>query len=242
MHRACPNIRRTAICCTSIVLALASTIGVRADQYAIEPSHTSIIFGISHLGYSYTYGRFNDVKGAFIWDNANPAAGNFQVGISVASIDSNDEKRDQHLRAADFFNANQFPLITFQSTSVRPSTVDNANGNMFDVTGNFTMHGVTKQVTLPMKKLGEGQGPYGKYRCGFFCQTTIKRSEFGMTNMVPNIGDEVAVTISFEGVRQATAGSGNAPSAGSGSAAKPAGSASAPVGPAGAPSGSSGAR
>ena len=87
---------------------------------------------------------------------------------------------------------------------------------MYDVTGNFSMHGVTKQVTLPMKKLGEGNGPYGKYRCGFFCQTTIKRSEFGMTNMVPNIGDEVAVTISFEGVRTA-AGSGTAPAAGSGS-------------------------
>ena len=87
---------------------------------------------------------------------------------------------------------------------------------MFDVTGNFTMHGQTREVTLPMKKLGEGPGPFGKYRCGFFCQTTLNRSDFGMTNMIPNIGDEVAVTISFEGIREGgDAGSGTAPDAGS---------------------------
>ena len=72
-----------------------------------------------------------------------------------------------------------------------------------------------------MKKLGEGPGPYGKYRCGFFCQTTINRSDFGMTNMIPNIGDQVAVTISFEGLREGAAGSGSAPQpVGSGSATK----------------------
>lgn len=212
--------RQSLLVLTAGCLCLLTLKPTHAEQYAIENSHTSVIFGISHFGYSYTYGRFNEVQGAFNWDNNNPAACNFQVGIAVASIDSNDEARDKHLRNADFFNANQFPYITFQSTSVQPSA-NGANNNMFNVTGNFTMHGVTKQITLPFKKLGEGTGPYGKYRSGFFCSTTLKRSDFGMTNMIPKIGDEVAITISFEGIRQG---------AGSGSAQKPAGSATAPAG------------
>ncbi len=208
----------------------------RADNFAVDNSHSSVIFGISHFGYSYTYGRFSQIQGNFSWDNANPAASRFVVAIDAASIDSNDAKRDDHLRGADFFNANQFPQIIFQSTSVRPAQ-QNPKGNMYDVIGNLTMHGVTKQVTLPMKKMGEGNGPYGKFRSGFFLQTTLKRSEFGMTNMVPKIGDQVAVTISFEGIRQGATGSGSAPAgsgsttgAGSGSKPEPAGSGSAPQG------------
>ncbi len=223
------------VCLIASCLALTTTT-LRADTYTIDASHTSIVFGISHFGYSYTYGRFNRTNGNFVWDNANPAASQFQIAIDAASIDSNDPKRDDHLRNADFFNVKQFPVISFQSTAVRPaagSSTQNPTANMFDVTGNLTIHGVTKQVTLPMKKLGEGLGPYGKYRCGFFCQTTINRSDFGMTNMLPKIGDQVAITISFEGLRQ-----GAAP-AGSGSATTPPGS-----GPAGsAPkTGSSGTR
>lgn len=210
-----------------ILLGSSLTVSTtRAAQYDLDKSHTSILFGISHLGYSYTYGRFNEAEGKFTWDNANPAASQFQFLIKVASIDSNDPKRDDHLRNADFFNASQFPHITFQSTSVRPATSNNAAGNMYDVTGNFSMHGQTKQITLPMKKLGEGPGPYGKYRTGFYCQTTIKRSEFGMTNMLPAIGDDVAITISFEGLRVGAAGSGSSTAVGAGSAAKPAGSGS----------------
>gem|GEM_PF-130824 len=243
----------------TVCLAFAPINAAQADQYQLEMSHTSIIFGISHFNYSFTYGRFNEAKGDFVWNNANPAASQFRVAINTASIDTNDPKRDGHLRSADFFNANQFHQITFLSTSVSPAPTD-PTGKNYNVTGNMTMHGVTRQVTLPMQKLGEGLGPYGKYRCGFFCSTKLKRSDFGMTNMIPKIGDEVAITISFEGVRQGPAGSGSAPkgsatNAGSGSAPKPpAGSGSAPKPAAGsgstpkpagsgsAPKGSSGTR
>jgi len=236
MNRLSKSIVCFAVCCLTL-----SSSALRAENYMIDGSHTSVIFGISHFGYSYTYGRFNRVNGNFAWDNANPAASQFQLAIDAASIDSNDAKRDDHLRNADFFNVKQFPVISFQSTAIKPSP-QNPEGNMYDVTGNLTMHGVTKQVTLPMKKLGEGNGPYGKYRCGFFCQTTLNRSDFGMTNMIPNIGNQVAVTISFEGVRQEAAvpgsGSATAPGSGSGSGSVPvpAGSGSAPA------AGSSGTR
>jgi len=238
---------QSAVSMAVCLFGLASTNQAHAESYLIDESHTSIIFGISHFNYSYTYGRFSLGKGSnFVWNNANPSSSQFQLIIPTASIDTNDQKRDGHLRGADFFNANQFPQIVFQSTAVKPSGENN-----YDVVGNLTMHGVTKQVTLPVRKLGEGTGPYGKYRCGFFCQTTINRSDFGMNKMIPDIGNQVAITISFEGIRQGGAGSGSAPAgsaiaapSGSGSAAKPAtGSGLAPKGSGSAPkAGSSGTR
>ncbi|TWU30237.1 YceI family protein [Bythopirellula polymerisocia] len=172
-----------------------------ADNFTLEPSHTSVIFGVSHLGFSYTYGRFNEVAGSYALDKENPAASQFQFSINASSIDTNDAKRDEHLRGPDFFNVKQFPAITFQSTEV--ATQQNEAGEtVYEVTGDLTIHGVTRKVILPLRLLKEGQGMQGDTRTGFLCEKHIMRTEFGMTNMVPAIGDEVAVTISFEGVKQ----------------------------------------
>lgn len=174
---------------------------IRADEYAVDPSHTSVIFGVSHLGYSFTYGRFDKVSGAFTLDPAKPDAASFTLTIDAGSINTNDAKRDEHLRNADFFNTGEFPLISFKSEKVAVKEVDGAQ--VYEVTGQLTMHGVTKPITLNLQKLGEGAGPTGQdYRTGFNCQTKLSRSEWGMTKMVGPIGDEVAVTISFEGVRK----------------------------------------
>jgi polyisoprenoid-binding protein YceI len=169
-----------------------------ADSYVLDPSHTSVIFGISHLGFSYTYGRFNKVSGSYVLDEANPAASSFDFTIETASVDTGDAKRDEHLRKPDFFNANEFPQITFKSTEVKSEKNDKGE-TIFQVTGDLTMHGVTRKVTLPLRLLKVGPGMDGKQRSGFIAETRLLRSEFGMTNMVPHIGDDVAVTISFEG-------------------------------------------
>ena len=190
-------------CAIVIIATLASQ--ARADNYMIDASHTSIIFGVSHLGYSFTYGRFNKLNGSFNLNPSNPASSSFQLNIDASSIDTNDAKRDQHLKGPDFFNTSQFPVISFQSTAVTTS-VDKEDGKtVYNVTGNLTMHGQTKPVTLPLKMLGEGKGPYGNHRAGFYCNTKLKRTAFGMTNMVPSIGDDVAITISFEGIRKTAA-------------------------------------
>ena len=181
---------------TAILLALATLLNpptARADNYVLDPTHTSIIFSISHLGYSFTYGRFNKYNGQFALDGNNSQ---FSFSIDAESLDTNDPKRDEHLRGADFFNVNQFPTITFQSTQVM------LQEDVYNITGNLTMHGVTRQVTIPMKKLGEGPGPGGGYHSGFMTQFQIKRSDFGMTGMLGPIGDEVALSVSFEGIRQ----------------------------------------
>jgi len=172
------------------------------------------------MGYSYIYGRFNKVGGAYMLDRANPVASQFQLTIDAASIDTNDQKRDDQLKGPDFFNVKQFPVISFQSTGVTVQQTD--RGTVYQVAGNLTIHGVTRPVTLPVQKLGEGNGPAGNYRTGFLCQTNLKRSEFGMTNMIPMVGDEIAITVSFEGLRQgAPAGSGAAQKEGSGTASPP---------------------
>ena len=178
-----------------------------ADAYTIDPTHTSVIFGVSHTGISYTYGMFRKAEGNYIIDAANPANSQFRFTIQTDSLDTNHAERDTHLRSPDFFNAQQFPTITFASTSVeRANTPDGSV--VFNVTGNLTMHGVTKRVTFPLRMLGEGVGPFKDYRTGFLTNLTLKRSDYGMSNLLENnmVGDAVAITISFEGSRREAAG------------------------------------
>jgi polyisoprenoid-binding protein YceI len=172
---------------------------LRAENYALDTAHTSVIFGISHMGFSYTYGRFNKVAGKYTLDESNPAASSFELTIDAASIDTNDAKRDGHLRGADFLSANEFPTLEFKSTSV--TAEKNERGEtVYQVKGDLTMHGVKREVLLPLRLLKVGVSPMdNKKHSGFLCETRLLRSEFGMTNMIPGVGDEVAVTISFEG-------------------------------------------
>ena len=189
------------ILCLAVFSLVAAVQPARADDFDVDNSHTSVIFGVSHMGYSITYGRFNKVSGVFTLDPAGPEASTFQLAIDASSVDTNDAKRDGHLRGPDFFNAGEFPVITFKSTKVAPKKTE--TGINLEVTGDLTMHGQTKPVTLVLQKLGEGPGPTGAdFRTGFNCQTKLKRSDFGMTGMVGPVGDEVAITISFEGVRK----------------------------------------
>lgn len=180
----------------AVSTSILSSSNCHAADYDLDNSHTSLIFGVSHFGYSFTYGRFNTLSGGFSFDKANPAEASFKFEIDTSSVDTNDAKRDEHLRGPDFFDAKQFPKITFESTSVR--AVDEG----LEMVGNMTMHGVTKEVTIPFKYLGEGKGPYGKYRCGFNAQVMLQRADYGMKAMAPMIGDDVSITFSFEGIQK----------------------------------------
>jgi polyisoprenoid-binding protein YceI len=191
--------KRSILALALAVTLLAGSRPAVADDYKLDDSHTSVVFGISHMGLSYTYGRFNKVSGTYTLDAADPTKSKFKVVIDANSVDTNNQGRDGHLRGPDFFNAGEFPLITFESTKV--AARQDGEKTILDVTGNMTMHGVTKEITLALVKLGEknmGQ----EYRSGFLCDAKLMRSEFGMSGGIPNVGDEVAITISFEGVRQ----------------------------------------
>ena len=182
-----------------VIVVSAMSTGSASGQpakYALDPSHTSVVFGVSHLGYSFTYGRFNKVDGHFVFDKNSPTNSQFTVTIDAASVDTNDAKRDEHLRNADFFNVRQFPTIEFRSTQV------DQNRTGLQLVGNMVMHGETKQITIPLQKVGEGKGPYGNYRMGFQTQFNLKRSDFGMRNMIGPVGDDVSIIMSFEGILQ----------------------------------------
>ena len=190
---------RSAVLSAVVLGMLAATQARAADSYKIDPVHSTAIFRISHLGSSFVYGRFDDVGGAFTVDEAKPEDVKFDVSIKADSVDTNSAARDKHLKSADFFSANEFPTLTFKSTEVK------SNGDKkYDVTGDLTIHGVTKSVGAKIEFVGTADGTAMKmgFRAGYEAHFTIKRSDFGMDKMIPMIGDEIRITVSLEGVRE----------------------------------------
>jgi polyisoprenoid-binding protein YceI len=178
-------------------LALVAPVGsARADDYAVDPVHSAAVFRISHIGLSYVYGRFKAISGGFGVDAQNPAATHFELSAQVESVDTDNGKRDEHLKGPDFFNTKQFPAISFKSTAVKP-----VEGS-FEVAGDLTLHGVTKPVTFVLKGGRTAEFPRGVQRTGYTGEFTIKRSDFGMDKMLQAIGDEVQVQLSFEGTKK----------------------------------------
>ena len=155
------------------------------------------MFKISHLGYSWLYGRFNDFDGSFTVDADNPENSSVQATIQVASLDSNHAERDKHLRGDDFLDVDEYPTATFKSTKIEKTGEKTAK-----ITGDFTLHGVTKPVTLDAKLLGYGDDPWGGYRMGLEASTTLKLADFGITYDLGPASETVDIIISVEGIRQ----------------------------------------
>lgn len=189
--------KNTALALILPALLLASP-AFAADDYAIDPDHSMVQFRVKHLGISYTLGRFNAPTGKMHIDEANPTKSSIEVSVKVADVDTNNAKRDAHIKGPDFFNGKMFPKISFKSTSVK-KTADNE----FEVKGDLTLHGVTKTVTVKAEKVGAGKDPWGGYRAGYYLKLTIKRSDYKMNFMQgPSaIGDEIKLEISIEGIR-----------------------------------------
>jgi polyisoprenoid-binding protein YceI len=168
----------------------------RADDYAVDGMHAGIYFRIGHLGLSRIYGRFDDFSGNFTLDPDDPGKCSFTMTIKAQSIDTNNQKRDNHLRSPDFFNVKQFPTITFVSSGVKPSK------DGYEVTGDLTMHGVTKPVSFALVGGKKAEFPPGVQRTGFSTELTLKRSDFGIEKFAEAVSDEVQIAISFEGTKK----------------------------------------
>lgn len=181
------------------VLAFGLLVGsaFAADTFNVDHDHTSLLFKINHLGVSNTVGRFNDFSGSFSLDTKDPAKSNISLTIQTASVDSGVKKRDDHLRSPDFFDATTFPTMTFVG-----KTYKKVSDTVFEVTGDFTLHGVTKPLTITVSKVGEGNDPWGGFRQGWSTSFTVKRSDFGMNFMQGGIGDVVTINVEVEGVRK----------------------------------------
>jgi polyisoprenoid-binding protein YceI len=167
-----------------------------AEAYAADPVHSSLVYRVKHMNATFFWGRFNNISGSFSLDEANPAASQFEFQVKADSIDTGNAKRDLHLKSPDFFNAVQFPTIGFKSQSVTKKA------DAYEVVGELTLHGVTKPVTVKVVPTGMGKDQAGRPIAGIEATLVIKRTDFGMSNMVGPLGDDVWVTVGVEGRRK----------------------------------------
>jgi polyisoprenoid-binding protein YceI len=184
-------------------LALAGVLvlphAAAAATYQIDTTHSSVEFSIRHL-VAKTSGRFNDFTGTIEFDDQHPEKGSVSVSIKAASINTDNEDRDGHLRSPDFFDTEKYPEITFTGT-VAEKTDDG-----FNVAGVLTMHGVAKDIVMPVEYLGTGPGMRGETRSGFYTEIKLNRKEYGIEwnkqldqgGLI--LGDEVTIRISIEAV------------------------------------------
>jgi len=187
--------KRLVTAALSGVMMLSAT--ANAADYVIDTQGAHASFKIKHLGYSWLHGRFNRFDGSFSYDAKTQTGSNILVNIDTASLDSNHAERDKHLRGKDFLNVDKYPTATFKSTDVKFTDDDTAT-----VTGDFTLHGVTKRITFEMDKVGEGQDPWGGYRAGFEGETSLKLTDYGIDYNLGPASTHVDIGLSIEGVRK----------------------------------------
>ena len=178
----------------SLLIALLP-VALAAETYEVDASHSTVIFRVKHSGVSYFYGRFKALSGVFTFDEADPAKNRVEIEVLADSVDTENERRDRHLRSPDFFNVKQFPVITFKSKAV-----NKVEGDTYEITGDLSLHGITKTSTLQAKQTGVGKNRRGHALAGFEAMFTIMRSDFGMTYRLDGLGDEVKLIVSLEGV------------------------------------------
>jgi polyisoprenoid-binding protein YceI len=172
---------------------------VRPGDYAVEPVHTRILFSLSHLGFSTWYGDFTHASGSARIDPAHPAASSVEVSVPTDSVATTNAVLDGELKGPDWFDAARFPAITFKSRQLTVTGPD--RGQMV---GDLTLHGVTRPVTLQVQFHGAGVNPLTHaFTAGFDATGAIKRGDFGITQDLPLVGDEVTLIISAAFVRKA---------------------------------------
>mgnify|MGYP001615302816 CR=1 FL=1 len=182
--------------------ALMAQPALAADTYAVDKTHSEVSFQIRHL-MGKVRGYFTDFSGTINADAAKPEASTVEFTIKATSISTANEYRDKHLRSADFFDVEKLPEIGFKSTKIKLLGKDR-----YEVTGDFTLHGVTKPLTLPVTFLGTAKDPWGNDRAGFETTATVNRKDYGIVwNKALDaggllLGDEVAISISLEAIKK----------------------------------------
>ena len=196
----------TTLCLLALPVALFSLAAARPEDkapaaaggsYVIDNVHTAVIFKCKHLGTSWSFGRFDAVSGSFTLDAAKPENNMVDVTIATNSVNTNDAKRDGHLKSPDFFDVKQFPSATFKSKSVKKKGEHN-----YIVSGDLSFHGVTQSVSIDMEHTGSSDTKMAGKRAGFFGTLVISRDAFGIKYMPEGLGDDVTLTLSVEGAAQ----------------------------------------
>jgi len=197
---------RIAVLAVGLAAAVTLPAVAAAATYAVDQAHSEASFQVRHL-VTKVRNKFADFAGTVVMDAAKPEASSVEFTIQATSIDTSVADRDKHLRSDDFFAVEKYPEITFKSTKV-----ERAGDHAYQVTGDLTMRGVTKRITLPVTYLGEVKDPWGHVKAGFETAITLNRKDFGINwNKALDqggvlVGDEVEVSISIEALKQAEAG------------------------------------
>lgn len=169
----------------------------RADSYKVDPVHSTGVFRIHHFNAGYVWGLIAGPTGLIEYDAADASKIAFAVSVPLANLDTHVAMRDNDLKGPDWFNAKQFPTIEFKSTAAKKTGDD-----LYDVTGDLTLHGVTKSIVVPMQMTGTGKGMKGETRTGFEGSFTIKRSDYDMKTMPQGVGEEVRIVVALEAIKQ----------------------------------------
>lgn len=178
----------------AILFFFTSTVYAASETYQIDPSHSYVLWHISHFDFSHPSGKWMVSKGTIVIDKDKPQNSKVDVTIQVADIVTGIPELDKHLKSAAFFDVMKFPTATFVSDKVTLSGKDKAK-----VHGILTLHGISKPITLDVKLNKTGISPItNKNTIGFMATTTLKRSDFGMTTLLPGLGDEVKIDIEVE--------------------------------------------
>lgn len=193
------NLKKILIA-TTLASSLSSP-ALAADTFKIDQAHTNIVFFVEHLGYSDMIGQFNDVSGSIVFDQENIANSKVELVIMAASVDTDHEARDNHLRSPDFLNAEEFPEITFTSTAT-----EKTGENTGKITGDLTLLGTTRPITLDVTFNKIGPHPIPSYNgvivAGFSARAKVNRIDYGMTYAQGGIGDVLDLYIEIESHKQ----------------------------------------
>ena len=178
----------------ALALVLAAAPAFAADRYEFDPNHRNVRFTFNHFGFSNISASFEDLDGHIMLEPTDISKSSVQVSIPLRSVHSGVPKFDEHLKSPDFFDTGKYPKATFRSTKVEPSS-----NTQMKVTGDLTLHGVTKPVTLDVTINKVGVHPMAKAEwAGFDARATVKRSDFGLGLYAPNVSDEIEIEISVE--------------------------------------------
>jgi len=182
----------------SFLLAVPFVARAAAERFVLDETHAAVLFAVNHFGYARVFGRFDKVTGEFTVDRENAANSQVEVKIEATSLNTGVADRDRHLRGPDFFNVGEHPAITFKSTGVQF-----VNGTDMKVSGDLTILGVTKPVTIDMKLNKVGPNFRKEMVAGVSGALKVKRSDFGMNYMAQGIGDEIEIWLEIEGKKKA---------------------------------------
>jgi polyisoprenoid-binding protein YceI len=179
-------------------LVLGASSMARADDLKVDPMHSFVVFRVHHFGAGYVYGTFAGPNGSVSYDSSDLTKTTFDVTIDVGTVDTRVPMRDKDLKGPDFFDVKQFPTAEFKSTSVKKT-----GDTSMEVTGDLTLHGVTKSIVVEMDMTGSGKGMKGETRTGFETTFSIDRRDFGIVaDPEPIVGNDIRLIVALEAVTQ----------------------------------------